>query len=132
MQVHVVSETEVTLTERASFDAAAFFAALDAERQSRQLNWKQVAAKASVSPSTLTRLAQGKRPDVDSLAALVDWAGLRADDFVVRVNQDVEATPLAMISTYLRADRNLSPEAAAAMEKVVKATYEALRQEERG
>lgn len=117
------------MAERGSFDAAAFFAALDGERQARGLNWKQAAAKAKVSQSTLTRLAQGKRPDVDSLAALVDWAGLRADDFVVRVHQDVEATPLAMISTYLRADRNLSPEAASALEKVVKATYEALRTE---
>ncbi|MEU5993584.1 helix-turn-helix transcriptional regulator [Spirillospora sp. NPDC047418] len=116
------------MTERASFDAGAFFAALDAARQDRGLNWKQVAGQAMVSQSTLTRLAQGKRPDVDSLAALVDWGGLNADDFVVRVHNKTETAPLAMISTYLRADRNLSPEAATALDKVVKATYEALRQ----
>jgi transcriptional regulator with XRE-family HTH domain len=114
--------------ERGSFDAPAFFAALDAERAARGRNWKQVAEQARVSQSTLTRLAQGKRPDVDSLAALVDWAGLKADDYVVRVHQNEAANPLAMISTYLRSDRNLTPEAAAALEKVVKATYEALRQ----
>jgi transcriptional regulator with XRE-family HTH domain len=114
--------------ERGSFDAPAFFAALDAERAARGKNWKQVAEHAGVSQSTLTRLAQGKRPDVDSLAALVDWAGLKADDYVVRVHQNEAANPLAMISTYLRSDRNLTPEAAAALEKVVKATYEALRQ----
>jgi hypothetical protein len=33
-----------------------------------------------------------------------------------------------MISTYLRADRSLSPEAAAAIETVVRATYEALKE----
>jgi transcriptional regulator with XRE-family HTH domain len=114
--------------ERGSFDAPAFFAALDAEREARKRNWKQVAEQAGVSQSTLTRLAQGKRPDVDSLAALVDWAGLKADDYVVRVHQSEAANPLAMISTYLKSDRNLTPEAAAALEKVVKATYEALRQ----
>jgi len=114
--------------ERGSFDAPAFFTALDAERQARGKNWKQVAEQAGVSQSTLTRLAQGKRPDVDSLAALVDWAGLKADDYVVRVHQNEAANPLAMISTYLKSDRNLTPEAAAALEKVVKATYEALRQ----
>ena len=32
-----------------------------------------------------------------------------------------------MISTYLRADRNLSPEAATALEQMIKATYETLR-----
>jgi transcriptional regulator with XRE-family HTH domain len=112
---------------RASFDAARFFKALDSERSSRKLLWKNVAAEAKVSQSTLTRLAQGKRPDVDSLAALVDWAGLKADDFVVRVHEKRDAEPLAMISTYLRADQNLSPAAADALEQVVRATYEALR-----
>ncbi len=117
------------MAQRGSFDAAAFFAALDAERQARGLLWKHVAEQAKVSQSTLTRLAQGKRPDVDSLAALVDWAGLRADDFVIRVHHKPEAEPMAMVSTYLRADRSLSPEAADAIEKVVRATYQVLRKD---
>lgn len=114
---------------RASFDAQGFFNALDSQRTARKLLWKHVAEQAKVSQSTLTRLAQGKRPDVDSLAALVDWAGLKADDFVVRIHKEREAEPLAMISTYLRADQNLSPEAAMALESVVRATYQALRQQ---
>ena len=115
------------MADRGSFDEAGFFAALDSVRLGRSLNWKQVAAAAKLSPSTLTRLAQGKRPDVDSLAALVDWAGLNADDFVVRTHGVQETEPLAMISTYLRADRSLSPEAATALDTVVRAAYEALR-----
>lgn len=115
------------MADRGWFDAGAFFAALDGQREARGLMWKNVAEQAKVSQSTLTRLAQGKRPDVDSLAALVDWAGLRADDFVVRVHGKPEGDSVAVISTYLRADRNLSPEAADAMEKVVKATYQVLR-----
>jgi transcriptional regulator with XRE-family HTH domain len=123
-----MSNSEVFVVARGTFDSAAFFAALDAQRQARGLLWKQVATEGQVSPSTLTRLAQGKRPDVDSLAALVDWAGLSVDAFVVRAHGQNEAEPLAMISTYLRADRNLSPQAAEALEKVVKATYEALKE----
>jgi transcriptional regulator with XRE-family HTH domain len=115
------------MADRGSFDEAGFFAALDGVRQGRSLNWKQVATAAKVSPSTLTRLAQGKRPDVDSLAALVDWAGLNADDFVIRTHGVQEIEPLAMISTYLRADRNLSAEAATALDTVDRAAYEALR-----
>jgi transcriptional regulator with XRE-family HTH domain len=114
--------------ERGSFAASAFFSALDAERQARRMTWKQVAGEARISQSTLTRLAQGRRPDVDSLAILVDWAGLRADDFVVRVHDVQQAAPLAMISAYLKSDSSLTPEAASALEKVVKVTYEALRQ----
>jgi transcriptional regulator with XRE-family HTH domain len=49
------------------FDTAAFYDALDSVRQARRLNWKQVAGDSGVSASTLTRMAQGRRPDVDGL-----------------------------------------------------------------
>lgn len=113
------------------FDTAGFFSALDGVRQARRLNWKQVAGESGVSASTLTRMAQGKRPDVDGLAALCAWSGLDADDFV-RSHEDErpEPEPLAMISTYLRGDRNLSPEAATALEEVIKVTYERLRKKD--
>ena len=100
------------MTRRGEFDAEAFRAALDAQRQSRSLTWKQVATESGVSASTLTRMSQGKRPDVDSLAALTRWAGLSADDFVRGSGvEPVKAAPLAMISTYLRGDPQLSAEA---------------------
>lgn len=109
------------------FDSNGFYEALDSTRRARNLNWKQVAAQSGVSASTLTRMAQGRRPDVDGLAALVSWSGLRTDDFVRSRGQQDGPEPLAMISTYLRADKNLTPEAAAALDQVIKATYERLR-----
>lgn len=105
------------------FDASAFYEALDAQRQSRQLTWKQVAQQSGVSASTLTRMAQGKRPDVDSLAALAAWSGLNADDFIRSEEVRPEPDPLAKITTYLRSDRNLTPEAATALDQLIKATY---------
>ena len=109
------------------FDAGAFYEALDGVRQARRLTWKQVAAESGVSASTLTRMAQGKRPDVDGLAALVAWSGLDADDYVRSDQARPEPETLAKISTYLRSDKNLSPEAATALDELVKATYERLR-----
>lgn len=109
------------------FDATAFYDALDAARQARKLNWKQVAAASGVSASTLTRMAQGKRPDVDGLAALAAWSGLNVDDFVRSDDERPEPAPLAQITTYLRSDRNLSPEAATALDEMIKAAYERLR-----
>lgn len=109
------------------FDASSFFEALDSVRRAKRLTWKQVAALAGVSASTLTRMAQGKRPDVDGLAALVAWSGLRADDYVRSTGPRPKPEPLAKISTYLRSDKNLSPEAATALDELVKATYERLR-----
>jgi transcriptional regulator with XRE-family HTH domain len=116
--------------KKGSFDASAFFSALDAQRASRRLTWKDVAAQSGVSASTLTRMAQGRRPDVDSLAALTTWSGLIADNFI-RANETEknQPEPLAMISTHLRADKNLSEEGAIALEEVIKATYARLRRD---
>ncbi len=111
------------------FDSHGFYDALDATRRSRNLNWKQVAAQSGVSASTLTRMAQGRRPDVDGLAALASWSGLKADDFVRSDAEQGEPEPLAMISTYLKSDPHLTPEAADALDQMVKATYERMRKD---
>ena len=109
------------------FDAAAFYAALDAVRETRRLNWKQVAAESKVSASTLTRLAQGRRPDVDGLARLLTWSGLKAEAFIPKQSESKKPETLAMISTYLRADPHLTRQSAEALEELVKVTYRRLR-----
>ncbi|WP_419921959.1 helix-turn-helix domain-containing protein [Candidatus Poriferisodalis sp.] len=109
------------------FDSDAFYEALDAERLARRLTWKQVAGESGVSASTLTRMAQGRRPDVDGLAALAAWSGLSADDFVRSESDRPQAEPLAQIATHLRSDKNLTPEAATALNEVIKVTYARLR-----
>lgn len=109
------------------FDGEGFYEALDAARQVQKMTWKEVAAASGVSASTLTRMAQGRRPDVDGLAALAAWSGLRADDYVRSVDDRPDTEPLALIATHLRADKNLTPEAATALNELIKATYERLR-----
>lgn len=115
---------------RGRFDAEAFYTALDAERRSRKKTWKRVAEEARVSASTLTRMAQGRRPDVDSLAALVAWSGLKADAFVKDEHERPEPGSLAMISIYLKSDPHLTPEAADALDELVKVTYERMRKKD--
>lgn len=116
------------MTRRGSFDAAAFHAALDLERQTRRITWKDVAQEAEVSASTLSRMRQGNRPDVDSMAALAAWAGLDADAFIAR-DSAVEASAMPKISALLRSDPHLSKESAVAIEEVLKMTYERLRKD---
>ncbi|AFY71935.1 helix-turn-helix domain protein (plasmid) [Thalassoporum mexicanum PCC 7367] len=113
------------------FDVEGFYAALDSQRQSQKLTWKQVAKQSGVSASTLTRIAQGRRPDVDSLAALLAWSGLKAESFIQnnKSSTNKKADPLAQISTYLRADSNLTAEGVEAIEAIVKAAYEKLRKD---
>lgn len=108
---------------RGEFDLAGFYAALDAHRESKDLNWKEVAAEAGVSASTLTRMSQGKRPDVDGLALLLSWSGLNASDFIPKTRRPKVTSPLAQITAHLRADPNLGPESAKALESIIKAAY---------
>ena len=114
------------------FDGEGFFAALDAERQSRGLTWKKVAEQSGVSASSLTRMSQGRRPDVDSFAALCAWSGLEAGDFTQGAHSKLQtASPLAQITTYLRADPNLSREGVQALEAIISAAYQQMRKQSR-
>ena len=81
-----------------------------------------MAQQSGVSASTLTRMSQGKRPDVDGLALLLAWSGLDALRFVPAANEEPE--PLANISANLRADRRLSEESAKALEEIFRVAYE--------
>jgi transcriptional regulator with XRE-family HTH domain len=128
--LHTSNQKDENEMAKLEFDVESFYAALDSQRQSQRLTWKQVAAKSEVSASTLTRMAQGKRPDVDSLAALLRWSGLKAESFVKGdLEPQITSDPLTQITAYLRADRNLTPEGAAALEAIIKAGYESLRKD---
>ncbi len=111
------------------FDVVALHAALDSERRSRRIAWKDVAAQSNVSASTLTRLSQGRQPDVNSLAALTAWLGMSADHFMrtETIDQFGAASPLAQISSIIHQDPKLNPEGAVALEELIRATYARLR-----
>ena len=62
---------------RDRFRRDAFFAALSAKRDREAVSWRDVARETGVSPSTLSRMARGRDPDLRAFAALAAW--LRAD-----------------------------------------------------
>lgn len=112
-----------------TIDVEAFYAALDAKRQKESRSWRDLATSLEISPSTLTRMAQGKRPDVDAFATLLRWLGMSADSFMRPVEKKKrEADTVAMISAHLRADRNIDPKDAEALEDILKAAYRHLSQ----
>jgi transcriptional regulator with XRE-family HTH domain len=108
------------------FQNDAFCAALNAHRLAQRKTWKQVAEDSGVGASTLTRMMQGKRPDVDGLAALLKWSGLKAESFIDSTEGN-RAETLAEMTALLRADPNLSDAGKLALEGVLRATYESLR-----
>ena len=98
-------------------------AALDSERKARGLSWRQVAKEADVSPSTLTRMQQGKSPDVNTFSALTQWLGIAAERFYAEQSPkpSIKEEPLAVFSTLLRGKKNMNAKALAALQELVTA-----------
>lgn len=109
------------------FDNEAFFSALNATRLSRQLTWKEVAAQTGIQASTLTRMSDGKNPDVNGLAALLAWSGLKAENFFPS-HVTNKPSGLAQAVAHLRADPNLKPKEMEILEKILFAAYETLKE----
>lgn len=106
-------------------DLEALVAALDAQRKAKGLSWRQVAKEAEVSPSTLTRMQQGKLPDVNTFGALVQWLHIPAERFMVKAQPVHKRAPdpMAVASTLLRGKREVTPRAAKALEELVQAAF---------
>ena len=105
-------------------DVTALYLTLDSERQQRRLSWRQVASQAGVGPSTLSRMAQGSRPDVDSFVALVQWLGMPAEQFMrggTRGDVPKAAKPAQAVASLLRADKTLDSDSAAAIDDILRA-----------
>jgi transcriptional regulator with XRE-family HTH domain len=97
------------------------------------MSWRQVAREAGISPSTLTRLGNGYRPDVDAFAKLVLWLGVPADRFFTgegsaepRPNLVTELAPL------LRARQDLSEQDVAYLEDLIGAAVRRFHAESEG
>lgn len=115
-----------------AIDASAIHAVLDKERRSRDMSWRQVAREAGVSPSTLSRMAQGHTPAAEGLVRLADWAGFSVDELLGRSADRLAAdvSPPTAISSYLRTRKELDPEGVEAIEAIVQAAYEKLQKDQ--
>lgn len=111
-------------------DVPALYAALDAERRSRSISWRQVAREAGVSPSTMTRLGNGYRPDVDAFAKLVQWLGIPADKFFVgQASSERQPGLVAELAPLLRARSDLDEQDVAYLEDLIGAAERRFRSE---
>jgi transcriptional regulator with XRE-family HTH domain len=109
-------------------DVAGLYAALDARRKSQGISWRELGRELQIVPSTFTRMAQGSTPDADSFATLLRWLAMEADAFSKpRREAAAEADPVAMFSTYLRADRALKTADAEALTDILQAAYRNLK-----
>jgi transcriptional regulator with XRE-family HTH domain len=93
-----------------------------------------------ISPSTLSRIEQGKMPDLDTFIRLCNWLEVSPNQFFEgepnsEAPQDKSRVPPVapgmstpqIIEVHLRADKELDPETAEALANMVKAAYKAIR-----
>jgi transcriptional regulator with XRE-family HTH domain len=115
---------------------------IDMDQLAEYVKWKmdeedfslrQAAKKARVSAATLSRiLRKGKRrptPDVDTLANIVRWVGIPIEKVIggPALHPGTKNPPkstLDEIQVHLRADKNLSADAARAIADMVRVAYD--------
>jgi transcriptional regulator with XRE-family HTH domain len=111
---------------RTRINVRGLYTALDAERTTRGLSWRQLAKEIGVSPSLLSRLGNNLRPDADGFATLVRWLNMPAEQFMI--DADVEHRPqsepdlVTQLAPLLRASRDLGKRDVAYLEEVIRAT----------
>lgn len=78
-----------------------------------------------VSVATLSRIEQGKIPDVDTFIKICRWLGVPTDTFVVRDQSETisHLDNQQSIVAHLRADRELDPETIQMLVKLVNLAY---------
>lgn len=80
----------------------------------------------NVSPSTLSRVENGRVPDMETFLLLCDWLGIAPAEFFAGDVSAEERSPAASIEIQLRADKNLDPVTANALATIVRAAYQEL------
>ncbi|KXO99705.1 XRE family transcriptional regulator [Tsukamurella tyrosinosolvens] len=117
---------------KTTINTAALYAALDAARQERQLSWRSLAGEVGVSPSLLSRLGNGLKPDTDGFATIIAWLRLPAEDFFEHegrstVDDGREPDLMAQLAPLLRARKDLSETDIKYLQQVIGATVERAR-----
>jgi transcriptional regulator with XRE-family HTH domain len=103
-------------------------------REELGLSLRDVADETSVSASTLSRIENGTgKPDADNIARLTAWLDVpmerilsgrnsQAEESKAVVYYPQEPTP-EIVEAHLRADKNLTPETAAALSELFRVAY---------
>jgi transcriptional regulator with XRE-family HTH domain len=110
---------------RATVDVAGLYAALEAAKQSKGMSWRQLAREIGVSPSTMSRLANDLKPDVNAFAAMVRWLNIPAERFMIDVEEQRQRREseqpdlVATLAPLLRARTDLKEEDVVHLEELI-------------
>lgn len=108
-------------------DARALQGALDQVRMEKDWSWRQLAQEIGVSPSLLSRLRNGYKPDAEGFMTLVGWLQMPAERFLVDEDERTKQPQLmAELAPLLRARKDLDETDVEMLEQVIAATLKAV------
>lgn len=123
-----MQERNVLHKSKTEFDLDSFYQALNEQRRISGFSWKKISDLTSLSPSTLTRMGQGSKPDIDGLVSLASWAKLDLSDFYHSgINQKTNREPLSEIRALLKADAKLQPRDVEILDALITSAYKQMR-----
>lgn len=108
--------------------------AIRRKRDELKMGLRAVADATGVSASTISRIENGTcQPSTENIVRLAEWLHMPMERFIsTRDREGDEGTPVIyfpqeatpdIVEVHLRADRNLSPEAAAALAEMFRVAY---------
>lgn len=117
---------------RTTVRPALLYSALDAARQERGVSWRSLSKEIGVSPSLLSRLGNGLKPDADGFATIVAWLNVPAEQFFdhgAGEASDDSAEPdlMVQLAPLLRARKDLNETDVKYLEQIIGATIERAR-----
>lgn len=120
-----------SLSDQLSVDVRSLYEALDKARQPKGLSWRQLAKEIGVSASTISRMANGLKPDVLAFAAMTTWLRMPAETFYVGASGLAGEEPdlVAQLVPLLRARKDLDANDVAYLEEVIGAAARRFRAE---
>jgi len=82
---------------------------------------REVAREIGISPATLSRVENGKLPDLDTFSKVCKWLRIDPGEVLGCKSDVLSSSPTqdSVISAHLRADKNQSPEAAQALAEMI-------------
>lgn len=121
---------------RTTVSPTLLYSTLDAVRKERGLSWRSLAKEIGVSPSLLSRLGNGLKPDADGFATIVAWLKMPAERFFADESNSAAAVGpepdlMAQLAPLLRARKDLTKTDVDYLEKVIAAGVDLVRAKER-
>lgn len=78
-----------------------------------------------VSASTLSRIEQGKVPDVETFLKICKWLEVSSEEFSEeKIKKEVETNTQEIVLAHLRADRTLSKKTVQALSEMINLAYQ--------